>query len=300
MANEMTSAAPDVVQCPVCFKDFKPATINGHLDLCLQENVTDTSPSANDDGGPPLKKCRVNVEVSPPSPSVNNPVSSSCSGTGTSAMFSLFHTSKIKVSVQSKQSAASAGNKGVKCGLQDEAESGPADPETLQIQSPVSIRHTPNDISPRKLLTMDKPLAEILRPNTLEDYFGQSKVVGQQTLIRSLLDSQEIPSLILWGPPGCGKVKMHTPHSSFSQKRFLLFDLYNDRTEITIKVTCIQDVERGDYSVLFVRPELDHMLLDVTYLFSFSDHPGSHNCQRQQKEWHGSFCHPVCYQHIHQ
>ncbi len=65
---------------------------------------------------------------------------------------------------------------------------------------------TAGDLSPRKLLTTHKPLAEILRPNTLEEYFGQNKVVGQQTLLRSLLDTQEIPSLILWGPPGCGKV----------------------------------------------------------------------------------------------
>lgn len=220
MAHEMTSSAPDLVQCPVCLKDFNPATINGHLDLCLLANVTDTSPSTNDDGGPPLKKCRISAEVSPPS--------SSCSpvtGTQTSAMFSLFHTSKSKGSVQSersglltsKQSAASAGNKGVKRGLQNEAESGPADAKTLWIQSPVSTTHTPGDLLPRKLLTIDKPLAEILRPNTLEDYFGQSKVVGQQTLLRSLLDSQEIPSLILWGPPGCGKVKMQPPHSLYSQ-----------------------------------------------------------------------------------
>lgn len=35
-------------------------------------------------------------------------------------------------------------------------------------------------------------------------------------------------------------------------------------------------------------------------LFGFSDHSSSHNCQRQQKERRGSFCHPVCYQRIHQ
>lgn len=51
-----------------------------------------------------------------------------------------------------------------------------------------------------------KPLADRLRPDTLRDYVGQERVLGAQTLLRSLLESHEIPSLILWGPPGCGKV----------------------------------------------------------------------------------------------
>lgn len=51
-----------------------------------------------------------------------------------------------------------------------------------------------------------KPLADKMRPDSLQDYVGQSRAVGQETLLRSLLETNEIPSLILWGPPGCGKV----------------------------------------------------------------------------------------------
>lgn len=51
-----------------------------------------------------------------------------------------------------------------------------------------------------------KPLADKMRPESLQDYIGQSRAVGQETLLRSLLEANEIPSLILWGPPGCGKV----------------------------------------------------------------------------------------------
>lgn len=53
-----------------------------------------------------------------------------------------------------------------------------------------------------------KPLADKMRPDTLQDYIGQNRAVGQETLLRSLLDTNEIPSLILWGPPGCGKVSV--------------------------------------------------------------------------------------------
>lgn len=51
-----------------------------------------------------------------------------------------------------------------------------------------------------------KLLADKMRPDTLQDYVGQSRAVGQETLLRPLLETNEIPSLILWGPPGCGKV----------------------------------------------------------------------------------------------
>lgn len=214
MASEMTPS--DLVQCPVCFKGFKPATINGHLDVCLLGNVTDTSPSTNDDddSGPPVKKSRISAQAAPLSPGS----SGSMSGTQPSAVFSMFQTNKSKVSVQSERSGSltSAVNKGLKRGLETGAESGPAGPETLKSRTCVSTSgqtlKASDELSPRKLLTLNKPLAEILRPNTLEEYFGQSKVVGQQTLLRSLLDSQEIPSLILWGPPGCGKVRMQPHH----------------------------------------------------------------------------------------
>ncbi|XP_044076524.1 ATPase WRNIP1 [Siniperca chuatsi] len=231
MANEMTTTAPDSVQCPVCFKDFKPATINGHLDACLLKSVTDSSPSTTDDSEPPLKKSRITAEAEPPSPRVNKTVASSSSmaGTPSSAVFSLFQTNKTKVSVQSersglfsgKQTAATAVNKGIKRNLLSEAEPGPAGTENLKCQPSGSNGHalkTSNDLSPRTLLTIDKPLAEILRPNTLEEYFGQSKVVGQHSLFRSLLDSQEIPSMILWGPPGCGKTTLAHIIASTSKK----------------------------------------------------------------------------------
>ncbi|MGE0631322.1 MAG: replication-associated recombination protein A [Pseudobdellovibrionaceae bacterium] len=49
------------------------------------------------------------------------------------------------------------------------------------------------------------PLAEKLRPRTLEQMLGQPKIVGTHSPWRKLLTSGKIPSLILWGPPGCGK-----------------------------------------------------------------------------------------------
>lgn len=52
------------------------------------------------------------------------------------------------------------------------------------------------------------PLAEILRPRTLNDYIGQQHLVGKGAVLRSLIDSGRIPSMIFWGPPGIGKTTL--------------------------------------------------------------------------------------------
>lgn len=52
------------------------------------------------------------------------------------------------------------------------------------------------------------PLAETLRPKTLEDYLGQNQVVGENTAFINLLRSGRLFSCIFWGPPGCGKTTL--------------------------------------------------------------------------------------------
>ena len=52
------------------------------------------------------------------------------------------------------------------------------------------------------------PLAEILRPRTLDDYLGPQHLVGKGAVLRSLIDSGRIPSMIFWGPPGIGKTTL--------------------------------------------------------------------------------------------
>lgn len=208
MADQTAPSISDLVQCPVCFKDYTPETINGHLDACLLSSTADSGPStAGESGGPPGKKQRTSEPV-------NGSVSSSTclAGTPSSSVFSLFQTSKGKLDAQperdavftGKRSPVSAFSKGAKRVL-TEAGSGSTGIETPSVSN-CEAETNSNHLTARTLFSSNKPLAEVLRPNTLEEYFGQNKVVGQQTLIRSLLESQEIPSLILWGPPGCGKV----------------------------------------------------------------------------------------------
>ncbi|KAG1732196.1 DNA polymerase III, clamp loader complex, gamma/delta/delta subunit [Suillus paluster] len=52
------------------------------------------------------------------------------------------------------------------------------------------------------------PLAERLRPQSLDEFFGQKHLTGPDSLLMNMLDSGIIGSLILWGPPGCGKTTL--------------------------------------------------------------------------------------------
>ena len=55
---------------------------------------------------------------------------------------------------------------------------------------------------------MAKPLAERLRPRTLDEYIGQQHLVGKNAVLRNMLESGRVSSFILWGPPGVGKTTL--------------------------------------------------------------------------------------------
>ena len=71
---------------------------------------------------------------------------------------------------------------------------------------------------------MSQPLAERLRPRSLDDYIGQRHLVGEGAVLRRMIDSGRISSFILWGPPGVGKTtlaqiiahKLETPFYTLS------------------------------------------------------------------------------------
>ncbi len=53
-----------------------------------------------------------------------------------------------------------------------------------------------------------QPLAERMRPKTLDDYIGQEHLIGSGAVLRKAIESRKIPSFILWGPPGVGKTTL--------------------------------------------------------------------------------------------
>ena len=56
----------------------------------------------------------------------------------------------------------------------------------------------------------NQPLADRMRPGTLDDFIGQDHLVGPQAVIRKMVQSGSMSSFILWGPPGVGKTTLAT------------------------------------------------------------------------------------------
>jgi putative ATPase len=67
------------------------------------------------------------------------------------------------------------------------------------------------------------PLAERMRPRTLNEYVGQEHLLGEGKLLRSLIESDQVPSLILWGPPGSGKTTLARVIANATKAHFIFF-----------------------------------------------------------------------------
>ena len=78
------------------------------------------------------------------------------------------------------------------------------------------------DFHARKAAAASQPLAEKMRPADLDAFVGQTHVVGEGALIRRAIEQDQLFSMILWGPPGCGKTTLarivaRETHSYFTQ-----------------------------------------------------------------------------------
>src|SRR5574344_1616680 len=66
-----------------------------------------------------------------------------------------------------------------------------------------------------------RPLAERLRPTSLDEFLGQNKILGESSMLRQSIEADTVPSMIFWGPPGCGKTSLANVIHLNTQKRFV-------------------------------------------------------------------------------
>ena len=77
--------------------------------------------------------------------------------------------------------------------------------------------------SAAKAAAKKAPLAERMRPRTLDEYVGQTRLLGPGRLLQQISARQTLPSLILWGPPGCGKTTLAHLLAQTVQAPFVAF-----------------------------------------------------------------------------
>ena len=66
-----------------------------------------------------------------------------------------------------------------------------------------------------------EPLAQILRPKTLDEYLGQTNVISKNSPLLNLLKSKRLFSFIFFGPPGCGKTTLARLIANYANARFV-------------------------------------------------------------------------------
>ena len=111
---------------------------------------------------------------------------------------------------------------------------------------------------------MSEPLAERMRPRSLDEYVGQQHLVGEGAVLRKMIDAGRISSFILWGPPGVGKTTLAQIIANRLQTPFYTL------SAVTSGVKDVRDVIERAKSGRFFNSASPILFIDEIHRFSKS------------------------------
>lgn len=168
-------------ECPICLKYYPNDTIEVHVNRCIFLNSDNSNNETSKDNN---KRSFGIFSTNKASPTASPP------GMAKKKLKNI-HEKSDTVATPSTSSNT----------FQDKI--------TTPKSPAIGISKQTNDSSKQpNVVAKSIPLAEKMRPETIEDYIGQSHVMGKDAILRKILDKNETPSMILWGPPGVGKTTL--------------------------------------------------------------------------------------------
>ncbi|KAI8379318.1 putative AAA family ATPase [Radiomyces spectabilis] len=183
----MSNQKESHVNCPICGKTMAAAEINAHLDAnCQAATGTATTRSVQ-------SHLNMGGKVTP-----NTKETKPASETRMAPLFQL----KSPQATQPKRPSTN--------------------PSSFKKEDhAIATSSTPLKRQKREAAQEAMPLAAKVRPLSLSEFVGQEELVGEHGVLRPLMESDRIPSMILWGPPGCGKTTMARIISKTTKARFV-------------------------------------------------------------------------------